>query len=226
MATGPTTVIGFLFRRFRWMALGAGVRYLARRGVGRSVDDAAAEIEDRLPAPVVRAANALPGDIVKAGGAAVVSARAARRSAGVAKTGGEAAAKVTRAGVQLSGQVASLRPRAAVTDRLRSAREAVADQADIEQRELRADFLRYQGDERGATDALLDARRRPDRGPIPEVPNPIEPGRRRFRGSRATPEVARVQRSYRRPTKPWDRPLSRRARAEVEKSGEQGGVGR
>ncbi len=200
-------MIGFLLRRLRWFAVGAGVKYLARTGAGRSVDEAAAKIEDRLPAPVAKAANALPGDIVKAGGAAVVSARAARQSARAAKTGGMVAARVTKAGVQLTSQAASLRSGSAVTDRLRAARGAIADQAEADERELRADFLRYTGDEEGATNALLDRRDQRRDGPLPEVPEPVDAGRRRFVAPRRTPEVGRVQRSYRRPAKPWDRPL-------------------
>lgn len=200
-------MIGFLLRRLRWFAVGAGVKYVARTGVGRSVDEAAAKIEDRLPAPVAKAANALPGDIVKAGGAAVVSARAARQSARAAKTGGLVAARVTKAGVQLTSQATSMRPGPAVTDRLRSARRSIADQAEADERELRADFLRYAGDEEGATNALLDRRDTRSAGPLPEVPAPVDAGRRRFVAPRRAAEVDRVQRSYRRPAKPWDRPL-------------------
>lgn len=219
-------MIGFLLRRFRWMAVGAGVKFVARRGVGRSVDEAAAKIEERLPAPVAKAANALPGDIVKAGGAAVVSARAAKQSARAAKTGGLVAARVTKAGVQMSSQAASLRPAPAVANRLRAARSAVNLQAEADERELRADFLRYVGDEDGATDALLDRRAEADRGPLPDIPDPIDRGRRRFVTGRSEPEVARVQRSYRRPAKPWDRPLKRARTSGDDKSGERGALGR
>ncbi len=201
------TVIGFLLRRFRWVAVGAGVKFVARRGVGRSVDDAAAKIEDRLPAHVVKVANALPGDVVKAGGAAVVSARAARQSARAAKTGGLIVARVTKAGLQVSTQAASLRPGPAVAGRLRAARHSIVAQADADQRELRADFLRYRGDEEGATNALLDLRDERNDGPLPDVPDPVRPGRRRFIGVRRAAEVGRVQRTYRRPSKPWDRPI-------------------
>lgn len=221
-------MIGFLLRRFRWMAVGAGVRYLARRGVGRSVEEAAADIEDRLPASVVKAANALPGDVVKAGGAAVVSARAARQSAKVAKNGGAVAARVTKAGVQLSAQAGSLRPRAAITGKIRDARSSIADQAEADERSLRADFLRYTGDEAGATNALLDVRDRRSNDPLPEVPEPVQEGRRRFVAPRPKPEVGRMQRSYRRPTKPWDKPLRGRRSIETPnaKSGEQGTLDR
>lgn len=213
-------MIGFLFRRFRWMAIGAGIKFAARRGVGRSVDEAAAEIEDRLPASVVKAANALPGDVVKAGGAAVVSARAARSSARAAKNGGLVAARVTKAGVQVSAQVGSMRPSQAIANRLRNARESVVGQAEVDERELRADFLRYQGDDEGATNALLDVRDERSDGPLPEVSGPIQAGRRRFISDQRPTQVARMQRSYRRQIKPWDRP------ARGQNSGERGTLGR
>lgn len=195
-------MIGFFLRRFRWLIMGAGVKYVARRGVGKSVDDAAAKIEERLPATVVKAANVLPGDLIKAGGAAAVSARAAQRGARVAKTGGVVAARVTRAGM-------SLRPRSAVTERLRSAREAVSAQADLDARDLRADVQRYivggQAGERAATEALLDLRSSRSDDPLPVVPEPIRSGRHRFVRALPAPEIARVQRTYRRAQKPWDR---------------------
>jgi hypothetical protein len=195
-------MIGFFLRRFRWLIMGAGVKYVARRGVGKSVDEAAARIEERLPATVVKAANVLPGDLIKAGGAAAVSARAAQRGARVAKTGGVVAARVTRAGV-------SLRSRPGVADRIRSAREAVSDQADLDARDLRSDVQRYlvggQAGERAATEALLDLRSPRSDDPLPTVPEPIRRGRHRFVRALPGPEVARVQRTYRRPQKPWDR---------------------
>lgn len=202
-------MIGFILRRFRWMLVGAGVKYVARRGVGRSVDEAAARIEERLPASMVKASNALPGDLIKAGGAATVSARAAQRGAvaaqrgaRVAKSGGMVAARVTRAGVVN-------RPRPAVAERMRSARDAISTQAQLDERELRGDVQRYivggQAGERAATDAMLDLRPGRSNEPLPAVPEPVRRGRRRFVRALPAPRVARVQRSYRRPQKPWDR---------------------
>lgn len=199
-------MIGFLLRRFRWMAIGAGVRFVARRGVGRSVDQAAAQLEERLPAPVAKVASVLPGDVVKAGGAAIVSARAAQQGARAAQKGGVVAARVTKAGVQAGAKANAMRPRPDVANRIRAVRSAIDEQSSMDERELRADFLRYQGDHEGATDALLDLRDPSRRPPIPEIPEPVEPGRRRFVRRRSEAPVARVQRSYRRPTKPWDRP--------------------
>lgn len=210
------------------MAVGAGVKYVARRGVGRSVDDAAAKIEERLPAPMARAAHALPGDIVKAGGAAVVSARAARQSARAAKNGGLVAAKLTKAGVQLSAQAGSLRPRSALAGQIRAARNTMAEQAEADERELRADYLRYTGDEAGAIDALLDLRDDRSDEPLPDVPDPVRRGRRRFTAVRSIPQVSRVQRTYSRPSKRWDRPMrgNRPSLAPDQNSGEHGTLDR
>lgn len=215
-------MIAFLLRRFRWMLVGAGVKYVARRGVGRSVDEAAIEIEDRLPAPVANAMNALPGDVMRAGGAAVVSARAAQRSARAAQRSARAAqrsALTVQRGARVGGVVASRVARAgvaarrsppAVADRLRSVRETVAVQAELDGRDLRADLQRYlhgggPDGERAALDALLDRRSVPADEPVPPVPEPVGRGRRRSVPAPPRPEVARVQRSYRRPQKPWDR---------------------
>ncbi len=207
-------MIAFLLRKMRWMLLGAGVKYAARRGVGRSVDEAASKLEERLPASVVRAANALPGDVIKAGGAAAVSAKAARRGSSVAvRTGsaamrtGAVAARVTRAGV-------TMRPRQAIADRLRSARDSVTDQAELDRRDLLRDFRYFNAGggsagETAATEALLDLRsdERSLDAPIPLTPPPIPRGRRRFVAALRAPEVGRVQRTYRPPQKPWDRRL-------------------
>lgn len=207
-------MIAFLFRKMRWMLLGAGLKYAARLGVSRSVDEAASKLEDRLPASVVRAANALPGDVIKVGGAAAISARAARRGGSVAvRTGaaaartGAVAARVTRAGV-------TMRPRSAITDRIRSARDSVTDQAELDRRDLLRDFRYYNAGggaagETAATEAMLDLRSegRPLVAPLPPIPPPVPSGRRRFVRALRAPEVGRVQRTYRPPQKPWDRRL-------------------
>ena len=202
-------MMSFFVRRFRWMIVGAGVKYVAQRGVGRSVDEASARIEERLPATVVKAANALPGDLIRAGGAATVSARAAQRGAvaaqrgaKAARTGSVVAVRVTRAGV-------GHRPHRAIAERLRIAGQVISAQAQLDERDLRSDLQRYivggQAGERAATEALLDRRSgRPD-DPLPSVPEPVRSGRRRFVRALPAPEIARVQRSYQRPQRPWDR---------------------
>ncbi|MGB5759242.1 MAG: hypothetical protein WBM50_20180, partial [Acidimicrobiales bacterium] len=54
------------WRRLRWLAIGTLSRYLLRRSASRSfarsVDDATAEIEQRLPDPVLRLLGAVPAD--------------------------------------------------------------------------------------------------------------------------------------------------------------------
>jgi hypothetical protein len=85
----------------------------------------------------------------------------------------------------------------------------VTAQAELDSRELRADFQRYAhgggpAGERAALDALLDRRSPTDDQPLPTVPAPVSRGRRRSLPPRPRPEVARMQRSYRRPQKPWD----------------------
>ncbi len=212
-------MIGFLLRKVRWMLLGAGVKYAARRGVGRSVDEAASRIEDRLPASVVRAANALPGDVIKAGGAAAVSARAARRGSAVAlRTGsvavrtGSVAARTGNAAVRVTRDGMARRPRPAIAERVRSVRGAVADQAEVDRRDLMRDFRSFAAGggaagEAAGIDALLDLRPSGPEEPLPTTPPPVASGRRRFVAALRTAEVGRVQRTYRRPQKPWDRRL-------------------
>lgn len=208
-------MIGFLFRRFRWMLVGAGVRWLARRGVGRSVDEAATEIEERLPPSVARAVNALPGDVMKAGGAAVVSARAAQRGAIVAQRGAVVAqrgAVVAHRGARAGGSLAARAARVgrSARDAAGAGADAVGLQAEADERDMRSDLQRYLhggglAGERAATEALLDLRRRDSDLPLPTIPDPVARGRRRFVPALSAPDVGRVQRSYRRPSKPWDR---------------------
>lgn len=188
------------------MLVGAGVRYVARRGVGRSVDEATTILEDRLPSSMVTAVNALPGDVMKAGGAAVVSARAVRRGA----RAGQRGAQMSGAVVARARQVTIRPARPALADRIRSVRMAVIEQADDDSREFQADFQRYvhgggPAGERAAIEALLDQQSTSSDRPLPVVPEPVRAGRRRSKPARREPEVARVQRTYRKPKKPWDR---------------------
>jgi hypothetical protein len=185
-------VIGFVFRRFRWMIIGAGVRQVARWGAARSIDEATAAIEDRLPASVVRAANAMPGDVLRVGGAAAVSARAARRTTSLAAR--------TSTGIVRFGP----RQRRRLGARIDAARFDLADAAENARRELKSDYARFVDGEGAALEALLDLRD-VESEPIPPVPAPVAAGRRRFRRSLPSADVARVQRTYKRPVKAWDR---------------------
>lgn len=161
------------------MAVGAGVRWLARRGVAKSVDEATASLEDRMPASVRKAANALPGDLMRVGGAASVAGKTARRT-------GSTVARV------------------AFRDRLARAKSNFREETEISRRELTSEYARYADGDSAALEALLDLRDL-DAEPIPSVPSPITAGRRRFRRPLPAAAVPRMQRSYQKPVKPWDR---------------------
>lgn len=197
-------MIGWVLRRFRWVLIGAGVKFFARQGVSRSVDDATAAIEQRLPAPIVTVAKAMPGDLLRAGGTAAVSAKAARRTGALAARGGVAAARGSRA-------VARFAPdqRQRLSDSINRAKSLVRDETEAVRREMMSDYARHVDGESAALEALLDLRD-VEAEPIPDVPPAVAPGRRRFRRPLPAPEVARAQRTYRRPRNSWDRPGSRR----------------
>lgn len=201
-------MIGWLVRRFRWVIIGQIVRLLARTGVKRSVDQATATIEDKLPTPVVKLADRLPGDVVRAGGAALVASqqtRSAGRQVGSATGRVVDLARSTKRGTD---RVADTRRDFA--DRLRRAGDDVRHESDLARRQIRSDIARERDGEAAALDELLDLRPS-DPGPLPSVPEPVVRGRNRFRAAPGSPEVARVQRTYRPPIKPWDRPLRRRS---------------
>ena len=69
------------WRRLRWFVIGGAVRFVLRRTASRSVDQATADIEAKLPRPVKRALGVMPADAARAGGSAVVAARSAKRVA-------------------------------------------------------------------------------------------------------------------------------------------------
>ena len=181
-----------LYRRFRWVALGAALRTLTRRSRARSVDDATDELAQRLPDPVVRAIDAAPGDLLRVGGGAVAAGRAARTVSDRSRRVGSVTRSLRRRWSDPGATV-------------RQVRDEWRRESERSERELWAEYHRSQGDHAAADDALLDRRhlRRGD-GPLPAVPDPVPPGRPRAR-RRATTAVGRVQRTYRRAAKPWDR---------------------
>ncbi len=188
-------MITWVLRRFRWALIGWGAKSLARRGMHKSVDKAAKEIEDRLPEPVRKVAERLPGDVVRAGGTAMVAIDQTR----VATNRARAVAGTTR---QASGAVGDARRQ--LRDRIGAVRSDVRDESESARRRIKSDVLRDREGPGAALDALLDLRD-VEEEPLPEVPEAVGRGRRRHR--RALPEapVNRVQRSYRRSVKPWDR---------------------
>lgn len=203
----------WLIRRFRWVIIASVARFLARVGLKRSldhkVDKAKADIESRLPTQVVKAADKLPIDIVRAGGAAVVAGQTSRALGERAVSAGAVAKRAIESGANLTGSVL-----AAGADLKQAGNDLASEiraESDHTRREIKADIARDTQGEAAALEALLDVRDA-EAEPIPEVGNPIQKGRRRFRPSLPTPPVNRMQRTYRRPVKPWDRG-SRRKRA-------------
>ncbi|MGH1489631.1 MAG: hypothetical protein ACRBK7_09595 [Acidimicrobiales bacterium] len=181
------------WRRLRWFAIGAAVRFVLRRSASRSVDRATADIEDRLPEPVRKALDLVPADAARVGGSAIVAAKTAKRVA----TGGRRAS-----------QLANDRRRQ-VTDgiqRVRSIGDEITREADIKTRELKAQYLRATDGNAAADDALLDVRmHRRDDEDLPLPKTAVRSGRWRANTGRAEPPVNRVRRSYRPQTRPWDR---------------------
>ncbi len=183
-------------RRLAVMALGTGASYLSKWVAARTINAATQQFEDRLPAPVAKAINILPGDLMRVGGTAMV-AGAAVRSAGRA---GRRAAKVATAGTS------TLRGRKAAVDALLAgASDEWQRQVEGERRRLRGDLLRLTRGPDAALDALLDLRSG-ERLQPPDLlltPEPIPVGRRRPLRL-PVPLIDRVQRSYRPRVKPWD----------------------
>ncbi len=191
MITALRWLLAILFRRFRWVALGAALRTLTRRSTARSIDEAADELAHRLPDSVVRAIDAAPGDLLRVGGGAVAAGRAARTLSDRSRRVGSTTKRLRRRWSD---------PEA----RLRGIREQWRRESELSERELWAEYHRAQGDHAAADDALLDRRHRFPDPPLPVIPDPVPPGRPRVR-RKAETVVDRVQRSYRRASKPWDR---------------------
>jgi hypothetical protein len=218
-------MIGFLWRllgrRLGWLAIGALGRFAVRAMTEREVNKVADQLDERLPASVRAAADRLPGDPIKSGAQAVVAGRSLRRaangSARAAKAANDGRRAVSAQAGRAGAQVGRLADRAAAVGELR---QEVRRESELARRELHAHRLQVSGAGRAAADDALLDRRSPteslDLGvddphadgdaahPLDRIPEPVTSGRRRFR---ARPEalVQRVQRSYRKPTRPWDR---------------------
>ncbi len=201
--------------RWRWMLASAGLRWLVRRFTDDRAEQAAREAATQLPGPVSGAVDKLPPEVVRAGGRAILAGRAARVAAqGSGRLTSSVAAngRVVGSGAHRGARLAA---RGAVrgrdlgraardgADGLRSDWERVTD---LEWRRHRADLARGDGDEAAATEAFLDVRTAPSDGWEPPArPAPIPAGRRRHVPELPPVPVARVQRTYQRPTKAWDR---------------------
>lgn len=186
----------FRIRRLRWLAFGAAVRFVLRRTTARQVDRATVELEARMPQPVRRALEVVPDGAIRAGGSAVVAGRTARRVANGTRSVGKVGIDGSR---RLNDGVA----------RLRSIGDDVGREVDTARRQLTARYLEATDGRTAADDALLDLRdEQPEPEDLDELPTvrpPATRGRRRARRRRSPETVARVQRSYRPATRPWDR---------------------
>lgn len=205
-ARSGTRLRNLLWRRLRWVALVAAARFVVRRTTARQVDQAAAELGERLPAPVRSALDALPRDAIRAGGGVVVAGRSARRLA----SGTARATRLANGGRRRVSELAAARPRVGAVGR--TIGHAIGDDIDREselsRRELRSRYLRATVGDAAADEALLDRRDDPldqrHGEPVP-VSETVRPGRWRAPREVARETVARVQRTYRPPTRPWDR---------------------
>lgn len=187
-------MIPFLVRRSRWMVFGWAARRVGKAGLSKSIDAATYEIEQRLPAPLAKTLDKLPGDVARAGGSLVVAGSSAKSVGGAVRSASESALNLNRRfkSVSISRHVASLR-------------DEIAIESEASRRRIRSDMLRETDGDAAALDALLDLRP-PEQMPLPAVPDPIKPGRRRHKPKLVAAPVARVKRSYQQAVKPWDRP--------------------
>lgn len=181
------------WRRLRWFAAGAAVRFVLRRSAGRSVDRATAEIEDRLPEPVRKVLDRVPADPARVGGSAIVAAKTAKRVA---------------SGSRKASQLANDRRRqfADGVERIRSIGDEIGRETDRSARELKAQYLRETEGTTAADDALLDLRPHHfEHDELPEVKEPVRSGRWKADLRQKSALVDRVKRTYRPQTRPWDR---------------------
>ncbi len=182
-------MITFVFRRFRWMLVGAAGRELARRLTARQIDEATTELADRLPDRAVSIADSLPGDLLRTAGTAQVATRTALRSA-----------QKSRHAIQVSREAISSpdRARERLSEMGEEWRTAVAE----DDRTLRSRLIGVTRGRDAETDVLLGGRTSWEDEPLSEVPDSVERGRRRWVRRRNT--VPRMQRTYE-PRRPhWD----------------------
>ena len=227
------TAVAWLFRllfgrRLKWLAVGTIVRFLARRTTSRrveaAVDQASHDIAERLPRPVARAVDAVPVDLTRTAGSAVVAGQAARRAAATSRRIGRASAS---GGRRVAGAV----------DRVRTIRTDLYDETERRRLELQDRYLRATEGPEAADEAWLEVRTRADavtdtgtesvarsgpggrsgnrhradgprshpEDPLPALDEPVRAGRWRADRRSPRPLVGRVQRSYRRAPRRWDR---------------------
>lgn len=181
-------MIAFILRRLRWMVLGAAGKELARRVSERRVDEARAELADRLPDRAVTLADKLPGDVLRAAGTAHLAGRAATKSARLSRD----VAKISR-----DVAVTPQRARRRLSEMGEEWGNGVAD----EERTLRARLIAHTRGRTAADDVLLGGRVSWENEPLPPVPESVVAGR----PVRLVPRrlVNRMQRTYRPARHSW-----------------------
>ncbi len=190
-------------KRVRWMVVGAAVGYVSKRKVHGEVGRAAERLETGMPAPLARVVSALPGDLARVGGTAIVVGHGANRAARGAVITTRVVGRIGRrsgaiARTSAEGVAALERRRRTIEARVRSAAGALEYEIEQERRRLKSDAVRETEGDAAALEALLDLRVS-DPTPLPSVPDPIAAGRRRHRPSLPAAPVPRVQRTYQRP---------------------------
>lgn len=174
------------------MLLGWVARKAGRAGLSKSVDAATDQLVQKLPAPLVKAIDKMPGDVARAGGGAIVAGSSVRSAGEVIRSASSSARGLNQRRKSFS-----------VSDRVHEVRDEIAIESEEARRRIRSEMVRETHGDEAALDELLDLRPQ-DEGPLPTVTAPIAPGRRKALRPRVS-TVARVQRSYRQATKPWDR---------------------
>ena len=175
-------MIAFLFRRFRWMLIGAAGKEIARRVSERQVEEARSELADRLPDRAVAIADKLPGDVLKAAGTAQVAGRVASKSARISKD------------VAGKSRDLAITPQKA-RQRLDELGEEWQTQVAQEDRSLRSRLIAQTRGRTAADDVLMGGKTSWEDDPLPEVSDSVASGRPVRRARNAL--VNRVQRSYR-----------------------------
>lgn len=191
------------------MVVGAAVSYISQWRAQRSVDKATEKLEERLPEPITRITDVLPADVVRLGGAAVAAGQAAKTAAGATSAALSAGRSATRTARKVGDAASDTSQRVrnngrAFADRVTATGDSVRHETQQERRRLTSDYLRHTDGDDAALDALLDIRSS-DADELPVTPDPVREGRRRFRPSLPVAPVNRVQRTYRPPTRRWDR---------------------
>lgn len=206
-------------KSIRWFVIGALARQAARLAASRSVDRATEDLQQVLPPSASKVVAALPDSVLRAGGAAVATGKATRRAANTTMT-----AKQLASGQTKKFRSAIDRSKALVN----AGRGAIAAESAEQRRTLRSELALQLRGQKAADDSLLDIRPI-DRGNefnssefgsetsvtaksynnvdpnLPTAADAIPPGRPK-RLPNVPKTVARVQRLYRAPVKPWDRP--------------------